>query len=579
MKRAGLVLAVLFALLTTPTAAVAAPGGAPEVPKTLIGQDFPDPDIVRVGSTWYAYATNNSGHLPVASAPTIDGPWSIRGDAMPGGPAADWARAGRTWAPDVTANPDGSFTLTYTAWHASSGRQCIGMAFARSPLGPFIPYGSGPFICPLSDGGAIDANTFFAADGTRYLTWKNDGNAINVPTTLYVRQAVDNGARLIGDRIAMISAPAGQVIEAPDLVQRDGRFYLFYSGGDYSGCGYYTSYATAWSLTGPWARAPQALMTTANSGVCGPGGADIVTAADGLTGGDKLVLHAYSGSARHVFSVDLSWVNGVPVIGGSRMASMDGNGRAEVASISADGVIRAWHNYLGFETMPYGASAVIAQGFTDPTRTRFADLDDDGKSEIIAIQANGELRAWHNDAGMAEMPYGDSVVIGSGFTEPGGIQFADLDDDGRAELILIQADGQVRAWHNDGAFSSMPYGDSRVIANGFTADRTFFPDLDGDGRAEIASTQADGQIRAWHNDAGFATTPYGDSRIVAQGFTDPARTRFADFDEDGRDEIVAIQANGELRAWHNDAGFATMPYGASRIVGTGFTDPSRAVFI
>ncbi len=51
-------------------------------------------------------------------------------------------------------------------------------------------------------------------------------------------------------------------------------------------------------------------------------------------------------------------------------------------------------------------------------------------------------------------------------------------------------------------------------------------DLDHDGRDEIALIQADGIIRAWHNDLGFATGTYGSSHLIADSFTDPARTFF-----------------------------------------------------
>ncbi|WP_323136167.1 family 43 glycosylhydrolase [Micromonospora sp. NBC_01655] len=551
-----------------------------EGPKELIAQGFADPDVVRIGQTWYAYATNDFRHLPVASAPTIDGPWQVLGDAMPGGPGS-WAVAGRTWAPDVQPNPDGSLTLTYTAQDAASGRQCIGVAFATSPIGGFVPYGSGPLICPLSQGGAIDANTFVARDGTRYLTWKNDGNAINRPSTLWVSQVTNNGTTLIGPTTAMLTVPAGQIIEAPDLVQRDGKMLLFYSGGSFASCGYYTSYATAPAVIGPWTPAPAAFMTQANTGLCGPGGADIVTAQEGLGGGDKVVMHAAAtDGSRHMYSINLRWVNGVPVQGGSRQSSLDGNGLAEIGLIQTDGQIKAWHNYKGFDATPYGAAAIIGTSFTDPARVRFADLDDDGKSELIQIQADGQIKAWHNDLGFAQMPYGASVVIGAGFTDPARVRFADLDNDGKSELIQIQADGQIKAWHNDLGFAASPYGRSVIIATGFTDPaRTVFTDLDDDGRSEIALIQTDGQIKAWHNDVGFAASPYGYTVIIAIGFTDPARVRFMDLNDDGRSEIALIQTDGQIKAWHNYKGFDAMPYGVAQIIATDFLDPARTIFI
>ncbi|WP_152366007.1 family 43 glycosylhydrolase [Microlunatus speluncae] len=551
----------------------------PEVPKTYIAEDFPDPDVVRVGNTWYAYATNNWRHVPVASAPTIDGPWTVRGDAMPGGPSPSWATAGFTWAPDVHRNPDGSLTMTYTARHTASGRQCIGVATATSPLGPFTPQSS-PLICPTGSGGAIDANTFVAANGTRYLLWKNDGNAIGQPSTLWLVQTTNNGTALVGSSTALVTVPAGQVIEAPDLVQRSSRFVLFYSRGDYGGCGYYTSYATATSLTGTWTHASPAFMTQANTGICGPGGADVITAADGLTGGDKLIFHGWVSGARHLFAIDLSWSNDLPVQGGRRAVSLDGDARSEIAAIEANGDLRAWHNDGGFATTPYGDSTIIGSSLGDPARLRFADLDDDGRAELITVQANGEIAARHNDDGFAPSPFGNPVIIGTGFNDPARVKFADLDDDGRAELIKVEDDGKVRAWHNDGAFSAMPYGNSVIIGDGFTdPTRVHFPDLDGDGRAEIAVVQTTELVEAWHNDSGFATNPYGNSVIIGDGFDDPARVHFPDLDGDGRAEIAAVQTTGLVEAWHNDSGFATNPYGNSVIVGDGFNDPTRAFFI
>ncbi|MEV0285447.1 family 43 glycosylhydrolase [Kribbella sp. NPDC050820] len=281
-------------------------------PAQIIGEDFPDPDVFEKNGTWYAYSTNNGrGHVPVATAPSANGPWTIRGDAMPGGPSSGWAQSGRTWAPDVFPNPDGSYTLTYTAWHKASGRQCIGVATGSSPLGPFAPVGSQPLICPLEIGGAIDANTFVANDGTRYLLWKNDGNAIGQPSTLWLTRTANNGTALVGGNSTLLTSSG--VIEAPDLVQRGSQFVLFYSSGGYTDCNYLTSYATAPSLSGPWTTAFRPLMTTGtfDNHICGPGGADFV--------GDKVFVHGWVGGSRHLYVADLGYANDYPVVRGSRV--------------------------------------------------------------------------------------------------------------------------------------------------------------------------------------------------------------------------------------------------------------------
>lgn len=54
---------------------------------------------------------------------------------------------------------------------------CIGVAKADTVTGPYKPVGDQPLVCPLKDGGAIDAAAY-NDNGKRYLVWKVDGNAI-----------------------------------------------------------------------------------------------------------------------------------------------------------------------------------------------------------------------------------------------------------------------------------------------------------------------------------------------------------------------------------------------------------------
>lgn len=111
--------------------------------------------------------------------------------------------------------------LTYTAWHAASGRQCIGVATSTSPLGPFVPRLGRPLICPTSIGGAIDAATY-VENGVRYLLYKNDGNAVGQDTWLWLQRVTTDGLGLIGSPVRLIRQDRpeeGGLIEAPVLVR------------------------------------------------------------------------------------------------------------------------------------------------------------------------------------------------------------------------------------------------------------------------------------------------------------------------------------------------------------------------
>jgi beta-xylosidase len=82
------------------------------------------------------------------------------------------------WAPDVIKLDDGSFMMYYSATtKQDTAKHCIGAAKATSVTGPYKPVSNSALICPLAQGGAIDAAAY-NDNGQRYLVWKVDGNSI-----------------------------------------------------------------------------------------------------------------------------------------------------------------------------------------------------------------------------------------------------------------------------------------------------------------------------------------------------------------------------------------------------------------
>ena len=282
-------------------------------PYLAIDQDFPDPSLLHADGKYWMYATNTDGHnLPVASARTPYGEWSVIGEGMP--TLGAWARTGLTWAPDVSRLADGRYIDYYTARDVASDIQCVGAAIADSPAGPFVPVGDDPMFCPADEGGAIDASAFVDSDGSRYVTWKNDGNAIGLPTHLYIQKVAAAGVTLIGDPvIALTNNPdtEGSLVEAPYLIKHHGRYYLFYSYGAYDNETYTEAYASAKSLGGPWQRGDQPLMTTESmrGTVVGPGGGSIL--------GDLIAFHGVHHNPdlyRTAYLAKLSWRGRTPMV-------------------------------------------------------------------------------------------------------------------------------------------------------------------------------------------------------------------------------------------------------------------------
>jgi arabinan endo-1,5-alpha-L-arabinosidase len=330
--RAGLVPAAASVLLAacaggsgaTDDADRGAPAPTQEEPaevNPVLDDDFPDPDLLEVDGTYYAYATEgNNRNVRVATSQDLL-TWEPQDDVLPDLPT--WVIPGKTWAPEVTELAPGSYALYFTATNYRPTLQCIGVATASDPLGPFTVVGDGMLVCPEDEGGAIDASTFLDEDGTRYLLWKNDGNCCGLDTWLQM-------APLSADGLTLTAAPTrlvrqdqeweGDLVEAPTLVREQGSYVLLYSANDYGSEAYTIGYATAPAATGPYTKAPEPLLASddLDGSYLGPGGQDVVVGPDGEP---RLVFHSWYGdfTYRAMNTAPLSWepsADGVrPVVG------------------------------------------------------------------------------------------------------------------------------------------------------------------------------------------------------------------------------------------------------------------------
>lgn len=282
----------------------------------LIDQDFPDPDLLEAEAEgeYVAFATNSRGaNIQFATSSDLV-EWDVSlEDALPKLPG--WASTGRTWAPDVSAQPGGGYIMYFVAAHTASDRQCIGVATSSVVTGPYEAQEGEPLICTLDEGGAIDPAIFTDDDGSRYLLWKNDGNCCALDTWVQLTPLSADGLSLAGPSTKLFMQTEeweGNLVEAPVLVKRDGTYAVFYSANDYGGDQYAVGVATASALTGPYEKQPGPFLSSAGTDgrYIGPGGQDVLATDDG----DVLFFHGWNDLLmyRGMYSLPLEWDAGTP---------------------------------------------------------------------------------------------------------------------------------------------------------------------------------------------------------------------------------------------------------------------------
>jgi hypothetical protein len=293
--------------------------------------DFPDPHVLRVGGVYYAYSTNVAGvNVPVMSSTDLVS-WTATSEALPPLPA--WASPGRTWAPAVLAR-GGIYVLYYTVTQTSTGRQCISVATAPSPAGPFRDTSSGPMVCQLSRGGSIDPYVFTDSNGSSYLLWKSDDNALGRPTSLWGRALASSGVgfawfsspvRLLTQTAAW-QAPA---MEGPAMVRSGSTYFLFYGANNWESSASAIGYATCSRPLGPCVdrstAGPWLATDPSGTGPVGPQGPTVFTDTSGRL---RLGFAAWygpvgytNGGVRALWTAPLSFVQGKPTLGSATGSS------------------------------------------------------------------------------------------------------------------------------------------------------------------------------------------------------------------------------------------------------------------
>lgn len=248
-------------------------------------QNFPDPAIILVDSTYYAYATTTGGSsMPVMTSTDLK-TWIARGDAL--GSRPSWSHVPwNIWAPTVVELPTGKFLAAFASRSGGGGRRCIAIATADSPLGPFNSVGSEPFVCEPDPNGALDPFLIVDDANVPWLIWKNEGVPPGHPTLASRRTAfwsraltgtgtawrTDSSVNFLMETTERVRPWQGVLVENPAMVAWEGSYLLFYSANQWDSIHYATGWARCETPAGPCIEPVTEPLLVSNAERNGPGG-------------------------------------------------------------------------------------------------------------------------------------------------------------------------------------------------------------------------------------------------------------------------------------------------------------------
>ena len=266
------------------------PAFSPSWPHTTRDLNAADPDVVRFGSSYFAYTTGTTwgNHIGIlrSSAPnrgfgTITGN-QFGSSAFPSTPAG---QSVRPWQVNSTQNAPGVFkvgaryVMYYTAQAVSghNGHYCLSRATASKPSGPFVDNSSGPWLCMDALGGVIDPSPYIDNVGRPWLVFKTYDLVEHgsEPSQIFVIKLTPDGLNPAGAPISILnqntlSSPF-ETAENPQMLFVKGQYVLLFSRGGWATSSYRQGLATCNGPVGPCHESQAAFLTSYGS-VLGPGG-------------------------------------------------------------------------------------------------------------------------------------------------------------------------------------------------------------------------------------------------------------------------------------------------------------------
>jgi len=228
-------------------------------------------------------------------------------------------------------------------------------------------------------------------------------------------------------------------------------------------------------------------------------------------------------------------------------ADIDGDGDLDLASASFDGDTIAWHeNQDGLGTT--WLKRVVSTGADGATAVVAGDFDADGDEDLASASANDDSLVWYESFDGTGTAWIERTIT-TAADGAAALAVADVDGDGRPDLLAASELDDTVAWYRNAGGAALFRGRTPISELVDGARGVAAADLDGDGDIDALSAASAGDTIAWHENVDGLGASWASETISAAA--DGARG-VAAADLDGDDDLDALSAafESDTVAWY-----------------------------
>jgi hypothetical protein len=236
--------------------------------------------------------------------------------------------------------------------------------------------------------------------------------------------------------------------------------------------------------------------------------------------------------------------NGTPAL-----ADLDGDGKPDIIYASSDGALYAWHangtNLPGFPVAVGGATnASVAVGYLDgPGDTQLDIAVTPSSNKLTVIRADGSVRPG----------FPIFIPTANGFMRTPSPALADMNGDGYLDIVCAGTNGGIYVVDRNG-FPVPPWANIRYSTMTANASESspVVADINGDGLADVIMGDETGSLAALSGGTGALMAGFP-IQLEAEVKGTPA---VCDCDGDGKTEILVAGWDKNIYMWDYDFPFS-----------------------
>ncbi len=223
---------------------------------------------------------------------------------------------------------------------------------------------------------------------------------------------------------------------------------------------------------------------------------------------------------------------------------VDGDGKTDIiVNNSGTGTVSVYRNTSTSGSVSFASAVVVGTGFAFPGQQVMGDLDGDGKLDLVFMTANAPAAAnvYRNTSTPGSISFASPLIV-TYFTNANSCYLADIDGDGKLDIVGNELSTMSVFRNTTQAPGSISFAARVNFTAPATINFTSAGDVDGDGKPDILVSTSGGtsSLSIWRN----TSTPGSISLASRQDFTTPAGAgnyvALADIDGDGKSDVMTI---------------------------------------